>query len=498
MKRALTITLLCCLSACGACSSKKKPAPDTPPADLKEKGLVIDSPAEGATVTGAWVAVSGWYDASVVKFVGVSGAPVDGFYGPTGHIGVPTVFVVMQPNGRFIAPRVPVQEGENTLTVLPFLEGGAVAQAVERKVTGTDVKTIPATVVADPPQATPGTSVKFRASTGDDAEHTWQWDFDGDGVFDDESTAPSHTFDNPGRFAVMARTKVGDAWVYGFTAYTVGKDPKVLLSTTEVTRPTRLALFTKGDVGFSESKQPDVVAAVDGDAVRVFDGALKPKFVISGLSAPKDVDFDDDGRIYVLESGADRISRYLPDGTLDASFAQGGHLAPPKAGDFANGLELDMTQSIGVVGVVLPSFHSVGWRDDTDTFTVQDAGTFDSDNDVDCPSFKGATFTRYNVANGKICWGRQVISIPGASVVDGAAGRDPVIGDFWLLDDAGAVHLYRFSGSVSVGKWTLEYPITAIAIGTDDRLYVAGQGRLEVRDLPRTRPTANAYPEDGP
>jgi len=358
------------------------------------------------------------------------------------------------------------------------------------------VNVIPATVTAEPPQATPGTAVTFHASASDGAEHVWQWDFDGDGVFDDESAAPSHTYEKTGRIAVLARTKVGEGWVYGFTTYTVARDPKVLLSTRKVTRPTRLAVFTKDNVGYANSKRPDLVAAVDGRSVRVFDGALKPKFVISGLTAAKDVAFDEDGRIYVLDSGADRINRYLPGGKLDETFGERGHLAPPTAGDFTRGVELDVSSSASTAGVRLPTNHLVGRRDDGDTFTMQDAGVYDVDDDSRCPSFKGAAYTRSAIAGGKACVGGDVLSTPDAGFVDAAWGRDPVIGDFWLLDDAGAVHLYRFSGSSYVGSWKLEYPVTAIAIGTDDRLYTAGKGRLEVRDLPRTRPTGGAYPED--
>jgi len=131
--RARVLLVLSCLLP--AVAASKPPPPETPPADLKEKGLVIDSPAEGATVKGRWTTVSGWVDPKVVVFVAVSGAPVDGFYLPTGHMGIPMVFSVQSRNGRFIAPRVPVQDGETKLVLLPFLQGGGgIAQAITRTV----------------------------------------------------------------------------------------------------------------------------------------------------------------------------------------------------------------------------------------------------------------------------------------------------------------------------------------------------------------------------
>jgi len=67
------------------------------------------------------------------------------------------------------------------------------------------------------------------------------------------------------------------------------------------------------------------VFAVDGDDVRTFDAHLKPLFTLTGFSKPKGVTTDWSGRIYVADSGNNRLVRFLGDGQLDTSFGEQGY-----------------------------------------------------------------------------------------------------------------------------------------------------------------------------
>ena len=104
------------VTGCGAC--KSTPPSEVAPKDLAEKGVVLDGPLDGATVRGKWISVSGWFDPTEIAFVSVVGAPVEEFYEPTGHVGIPSVTVTFRKDGRFFAPRVPVAQGSNRISVI--------------------------------------------------------------------------------------------------------------------------------------------------------------------------------------------------------------------------------------------------------------------------------------------------------------------------------------------------------------------------------------------
>lgn len=149
-----------------------KPVVEKPPDDIASKGIVIDQPAEGAKVTGAWVSVSGWVAPEFVQHVAALGAPVEGFYEPTGHVGVPSVPVIVRKDGRFFAPRVPLQAGDVELKLIPFAKGGESFETVTRKVTASQTSVVPATLVIEPALPKPGEKATLRRQERTSARHS--------------------------------------------------------------------------------------------------------------------------------------------------------------------------------------------------------------------------------------------------------------------------------------------------------------------------------------
>jgi hypothetical protein len=96
------------------------PLKDPKPSDLGPTGLFIDQPKSGETITGSWVAVSGWIDPTKIEGLAVVGAASFDLYGPTGHGGIPSVPVALREDGHFLAPRVPLQDGATQIRVLGF------------------------------------------------------------------------------------------------------------------------------------------------------------------------------------------------------------------------------------------------------------------------------------------------------------------------------------------------------------------------------------------
>src|SRR5438105_390556 len=112
----LVVVASCFASAC-SCAGKGSadagtPTVDVPPASFGPSGIVVEQPADGDALTGAWVSVTGWLDPKRWRAAFVIGAPVRGYYAlSSGHGAVPTVPVRVRPDGRFVAPRVPLQDG---------------------------------------------------------------------------------------------------------------------------------------------------------------------------------------------------------------------------------------------------------------------------------------------------------------------------------------------------------------------------------------------------
>jgi hypothetical protein len=63
-----------------------------------------------------------------------------------------------------------------------------------------------------------------------------------------------------------------------------------------------------------------LVAVADGDEVKVFDGHLNLVRTLAGFAAPQGVAATFDGRIYVADTGNNRVLRYTAGGELDSSF----------------------------------------------------------------------------------------------------------------------------------------------------------------------------------
>lgn len=483
--RQLSLLTLVVFAGCNGC---RKPPSESAPANLADVGLVLDGPAEGASVRGRWISVSGWFDPTEVAFVSVVGAPVDGFYEATGHVGVPSVAITIRKDGRFVAPRVPVAEGPNRITVVAFSRQLRPLNPEHRNVTATDVTSIPATVVAEPEQGKPASAVRLRASTGTATQRTWQWDFDGDGTFDEEIAEAHHTWADPGRYLVVARTQVEGAWVYGSTRFTVASEAAVLHSTHEVTNPTWLRVFGNEDTPNVDRARPNFVVAIDGAQVKIFDADLHLLRTLSGLTKPAGVLIDAAGRALVLDVGADALIRYDATGAPDTSFGTNGRITGSTPG------VLSAAQSISFMDrEVLVDFPSGAWR------TVGggvDGGTVLSEEEPyqpplrDCgfrPPFKSPS---HMVEDGKICRTSRPVTRAGVRFVDFANGPESVLGDFWALDAEGKLHLYR-TGRDLEGTWALEYPVTAIDSGRDGQLYTAGPGVIEQRALPILRYSVN-------
>ncbi len=500
-------------AGCSKCGGSSGPVMETPPADLAAKGLILDQPADGPA-SGKWVTVSGWFDPAAVASVAVVGAPVDAFYGSTGHVGVPSVPVLVRPDGRFYAPRVPLADGTTTIVVVPFGKGGSTYEPVKRTLIVTDAAEVPATIVIDPAQPEPGQSARLRAATAQSTGLSWQWDFDGDGHFDAEAASASHSWDT-GRYAVTARTRINDRWVSAFTTLTVGALPAVTASATAVGAVARLFVIPKyaeppftlidGELP-AEVKATRYVVTIAGDEVKVFDSKLAPLFSLPGLLAPSMVVGDDKGRLYVADTGHDRVARFLPSGTLDLDFAERGSftgiadavmkkpialaVGPASAQIFLEGGAKVFCASI--VRDATDILKLTNWKDEVrcssslpaEFGSLQQLGVKRLEHGIVRPShlFSDAGKLEVFVTQSKLIsvgmgfyqWVETV-----NDVVDAALGPSEHLDDFAVVDRGGRLH--GFVEGRKVSSWSLGYPITAVSAAADGTLYVAGTGHLEAR-----------------
>lgn len=495
MRPACLLAAALTLASC-SCNKGNGPLTESPPGDLATKGIIIEQPADGASVSGAWTTVSGWVSPEQVSMVGVTGAGVDGFYLPTGHVGVPTVPVTLRADGRFFAPRVPLQDGEVKVIVLPFGKGGSTYETVVRTVTASDTTSTPATIVVSPAQPEPGQSATLRAATAASANVAFQWDFDGDGTFDAEGASVTHAWPSAGRVQVIARTKVKDAWVSAYAEVLVGKLPDVTASASlgAVTGLFVLPKYLDPDADTLET--PDgkpvletrYVAVTEADQVRVFDADLKPRFVLTGLTRPGGVATDRAGNLWVADTGADRVVRFTPDGALDPAFGSGGA--------YAGTADVPMTAPAAIAyagievltaGKVLLRCHAA-----PDYVCERDADEYEQ---AELDALGMVTLTRFAARPEPILgeqrptWflgGGEILSRSSGSfqktglrALDFAPGRSAVKDNLAVVDEAGAVRFYR--GGARQATWTLPFPAKAIGVGPDGRVYVAGDGHLELR-----------------
>jgi hypothetical protein len=524
------------LASCRGCgSSSLGPLADAPHGDFGSSGVAIEQPLEGDTVSGQWVAVTGWVDLTRVRRVAVVGAPVDGFYEPTGHVGVPSTPVVLRKDGRFLAARVPLSEGATEIVVLPFLASGGVGEAIRLKVTGKDTANVPATLIAQPGFGKPTLSVSFQAHASFPASE-WQWDWEGDGVFDEQGQAPTHSYRDEGTFPVLARTKQAGRWTYAVTPVQVSNEPPVTHSA-QVNQPSLIVtvpyIDAQGDVSRPETDElawTRYVLVADGDEVKVFDAKLALLTTLRGLSKPQGMSGDEEGRIYVADTGNDRIVRFLADGSVDASFGvqgsfRGNAVAPLKA---PTSLGIGWFNADGGIETSLLFVLDLGGRFQTCAFRSTEPGCDEETNPPRMKGYPGPPTTFYLAPPGFPHSGRITdregdvifqfgtsLAGPGISrayqplstlrsVISFSRGGDQVA-PYWVAVDAeGVLHEWLISSS-SHRRTKLSYPLTAVAVDElsielrhelagdeihDLRshgpivLYLAGAGRIERRVLP--------------
>jgi hypothetical protein len=324
---AATLASLGC-NGCGCGDNPLGPLEDPKPADLGAQGIFIEQPNEGDSLTGQWVAVTGWLDPAKYDFVLVTGAPRAGFYSPTGHIGLGTVPVMLRDDGRFIAPRVPLADGNTELRLIAFSKDVAAAD-LKRNVTATGTSDAPATLVVEPPGGAPPLTVKLSAHAATRAAD-WQWDFEGDARFDEQAATTTHTYAE-GTHVVVARTRVDGRMVYALSPVMVNAPGTS--GATGVVGPEPLKVVVvpvaSSDLPPDETSGTRYVLVAEPDRVRVLDGQLHELASLTGLQNPNGMAADAQGRIYVSDTGHDRIVRYTPQWALDSTFGDGGTFTGP-------------------------------------------------------------------------------------------------------------------------------------------------------------------------
>ena len=486
---------LCVAALVGACSCPKYgPIVEKPPDNLDAEGIIIDAPAEGASLTGQWTTVSGWARRDAVQFVAIAGAPVDGFYLPTGHVGIPMVPMSWRADGRFFAPRVPLQDGEVKILVIPFGKHGPF-QHLSRTVTAKDTGVVPATVVVSPAQPEPGKSATLRAATVGSTAANFQWDFDGDGTFEAEGATVTHAWPNNGRYQVIARTNVNGAWVSAYAEVKVGSLPDVLFSAkVGVVR----GLFVLPRYVVNADIAPDdgigpretrYVAVAEENQVSVFDAQLKPLFTLTGLSQPSGVDTDYEGRLYVADTGNDRLLCFNASGQPDLSFGANG--------EYRGTAQLPMKAPLSVVdlgalvllkGVLEPlrcGGRPYSCRQVKDEFSKEHLvkygiGSLTKITKRPEPYLGSVNDNIFALGNGQLLqlssgWSRRDDFL----AVDVALGLSQIEANFVVVDPAGRLLTYLRGDHDAT--WTLPYRVKGVGISPSGRIYLAGDGVVELR-----------------
>lgn len=502
------------LGAC-KCSGALGPLIETPPSNLGEAGIVIDQPDDGAA-SGAWTTVSGWFDPAAVTGVLITGAPGEGFYLPTGHVGAPTVPVLARTDGRFFAPRVPLQDGETRVVVVPLGRTGADFEPLTRTLQVTDSAVVPATLVIEPTQPEPGQPARLRAATSADSNLNWQWDFEGDGTFDLEGKRVEHAWPGAGRFQVTARTRINGRWVSAYSRVTVGSSPSITKKVSGPGEPQRLfalprqlapgaAAATGADGELDRRTQYLVV--LDARSAQVFDGDLNPLFTIDGLSRPSFVAGDPAGNLYITDTGNDRILRYAPSGALDLGFAT--------QGEFKGSSDLPLKRPVALalgpkaftalvedgaaeVSCTNPTrlpngaYEGLGnWSNLRCGRTPLDHLSLSSEaRALPRPSIAFANGPTTGVVDRFLSKGALLDSdgnrlavVGGATAVALGPAQDE--DEMVWLDAAGALHHQK--GNENLATWTFSTPLSAVASGADGAVYVAAPGSVELLAGPRLR-----------
>jgi hypothetical protein len=489
------------------------PLEDSPPGNLAQVGLVLDQPADGETINAEWVSVTGWVDRTKYAFVSVVGAPVDGFYAPNGHVGIPSVPVAVRADGRFIAPRVPLAVGETKLLVIAMTSHGTAGAQEERKISSTSLST-PATIVVSPEGGEAPLDVRFEphASTRVD---NWQWDYDGDGRLDDEKSIGSHRYDTAGARLVMARSRMDGRWVWAVAPVQVTLPGKVTHQTTQVTAPRAITVVQTWPRSYDfeermkeQQEAPDTLAftryvlVADGDEVKVFDARLNLLRSLTGFRAPQDMAGDPDGGIFVADTGNDRLVHVLPDGQLDPRFGDGGVMP------ISNPTQVFVTTS-GVSPQLVISGLAGGRRFECvrGDCLVRESDDLQADRLVQSQGGWGSNSTLWYFRDGRLRSESSEDAVLSRGTEALAAARDNVDHNQWWVVLYPEGRLVEYFGSLSNSRTTsLGFSATHVAVDIgaslilDGRLteqeqnqqaagpnviYLAGPGRLERRELPR-------------
>lgn len=509
------------LAGCKCAGPSLGPLEDPKPASLGDTGLLVEQPADGATIDAEWVTVTGWVDRSRYPFVAVVGAPNTSFYAATGHVGVPSVPVQVRADGRFVAARVPLEKGQTQLLVIGLTKDGTAGAQADRTVNTNSLGT-PATIVVSPAEGGRAPlTVTFEPHTAKKAPN-WQWDYDGDGRFDEEKPTGRHEYTQPGSYLAFARTRMDDRWVWAVAPVQVMGEDNITHSSTAVTAPRAIVVVPRTVPPDMTYKAPEVIAAADpmsftravlvadGDVIKVFDPQLNLVRTLTGLKAPAGMAQDRLGRTYVADTGNDRVVRFDPNGALDPTFADGGVLAEAAEEALVAPTTLlldEWTTEDGGTRYELTMNTARGSVPCNERFECYTPRTNGNGRFISTDSAFGGLgeANAWFLKDGKLTRDDGQARSKGDDVIDAARGlitRNP----WWVVLRPDGVMEERFSTLNNLRVTRLGFPATAIAVDASadfvltERtegdvpnsritgphvIYVAGPGRLERRILPQ-------------
>lgn len=519
--RTLSLGWLVFAAGCRCGAPPLGPLEDVKPASLPDTGILVEQPADGATVDAEWVTVTGWVDRSRYAFVAVVGAPSPSFYAATGHMGVPSVPVMVRDDGRFIAPRVPLAVGKTDLLIIALTPEGTAGAQADRSVNSGSVFT-PATLVVDPPEGGRAPlDVTFEPHAGVKVE-AWQWDYDGDGHFDEEQAVGKHRYTQPGAWLVSARTRIGGQWVMTVAPVQVLGDDDITHQSSAVTAPRSVTVVPEhvdvlaldegaGDALLASDPMhfTRAVLVTDGDGVKVFDSQLHlVRTLTGGLHAPAGAAQDELGRTWVADTGNNRVVRFDANGALDLSFADAGSLTEVRGEPITSPTTVLVESFTGLDGGLEVGFSLATGKGRVDCKGLGacsgPAGPI-AERYLSTASAFGGTRDAWFLQGGQLLRGDDLsVRSRGTDALDGARGT--ISSNPWwaVLHPDGRLEEH-FSKVSNVRVTRLGFPATALAVdGSADYLlryqlgddassrvtgphvlYLAGPGHLERRVLPQ-------------
>lgn len=233
------------------------------------------------------------------------------------------VAATLETDRRFWARNVPLTPGEN---LIPVVATGQDGRELQREtvavvaIPGPD----PVQLTLDPPSGPPPLVVRLRVVSPHDLDEV-QIDFDGDGRIDATAAAGSdveHTYPTAGRYPPQAtvRTRAG-LWFSSLRASPVAPDPLVLVvpepsvaGSAAVDRPERVLATADGKFLVLSRGAREVVVLDQELAVRT-------RIPLRGVDDPSGLAVDAGGRYLVCDAARHRLVRLLRTGALDLTFA---------------------------------------------------------------------------------------------------------------------------------------------------------------------------------